>query len=110
MIEISDKPNKRLEYFSGTVTMAVPYSKNRTWNFTVVKTTNGSTSHDVVADLKQIESSLQRTGTDPNDPEKEINIVLVDEPTLIQTISKLIQDTVLANIKNQKALWQPTEK
>lgn len=110
MIEISDKPNKRLEYFSGTLTMAVPYSKNELWNFTVIKTTNGSTSFDVTVDEKQIESNLQRTEEDPNDPEKEIDIVLVDEPTLIATIGKLIQKTVLANIKTQKVLWQPTEK
>lgn len=99
MIEISDKPNKRLEYFLGTVTMAVPYSKNRVWNFTVVKQTNGSTSHDVIADEKQIESNLTRE----DNP-------IVDEQTLIKTISELIKDTVIANIKAQKALWQPTEK
>jgi len=80
------------------------------WNFTVIKTTNGSTSHDVVVDEKQIESNLDRTVEDANDLGKVMEVVLVDESTLIATIGKLIQKTVLANIKTQKVLWQPTEK
>lgn len=99
MISISDKPNKRLEYFSGTLTMAVPYSEHETWEFTVIKTTNGVTSHDVEVDTKQILESL--SDEDRNSPSYE---------TIVEMISKLIQKTVIANIKTQKALWQPTEK
>ena len=53
MIQISDKPTKKVEYFDGFITMALPNSENTEWKFAVLRTTNGKVSDTVKADKEQ---------------------------------------------------------
>jgi hypothetical protein len=50
MIQINKKPSKKIEYFDGTITMAVAGSDRMNWKFQVLKSTNGDVKHSVSVD------------------------------------------------------------
>jgi len=91
MITISDKPSKRVEHFSGTITMALPDCDNTTWNFTVLRSTNGVTTFAVEADYDQIHEHIKDVG----------------EATYFGT---LLEATVKANLAKEQADWKPAAK
>jgi hypothetical protein len=92
MIKISDKPSKKVEHFTGTITMAFPGIENKIWNFTVLRTTNGSTTFDVEIDEKQFSEHF--------DEYKD------SSPFCIQTL----KETVKANLAKEQAEWKPADK
>jgi hypothetical protein len=89
MIKISDKPSKKVEHFSGTITMSFPGIENKVWNFTVLRTTNGSTTFAVEADYEQFKQHIN------------------DEVEFYTTI---LEETVKANLAKEQAEWKPAEK
>lgn len=91
MIRISDKPSKRVEHFSGTITMAFPGIENKVWNFTVLRTTNGSTTFAVQADDEQFAQYF-------------------DEPGESDYFKAMLEETVKANLAKEQAEWKPAEK
>jgi hypothetical protein len=91
MITISDKPSKRVEHFTGTITMALPECENTTWNFTVLRSTNGVTTFAVEADYEQINEHIQD----------------LDDATYFGT---MLEATVKANLAKEQADWKPTGK
>ena len=91
MITISDKPSKRVEHFSGTITMAFPGVENTNWSFTVLRSTNGVTTFAVEADYDQIHEHI-----------KDVN-----DATYFGT---MLEATVKANLAKEQAIWKPTEK
>lgn len=91
MIKISDKPTKRVEHFTGTITMALPECDNTTWNFTVLRSTNGVTTFAVEADYDQIHQHIKDT----------------DDAAYFAT---MLEATVKANLAKEQAEWKPAEK
>jgi len=91
MINISDKPSKRVEHFAGTITMALPDCDNTTWNFTVLRSTNGVTTFAVEADYDQIHEHIKD----------------VEDAAYFAT---MLEATVKANLAKEQATWKPTEK
>ena len=91
MIRISDKPTKRVEHFAGTITMALPGCENTNWNFTVLRSTNGSTTFAVEADYDQIHEHIKDT----------------DDAAYFAT---MLEATVKANLAKEQAEWKPAEK
>jgi len=92
MIRISDKPSKRVEHFTGTITMAFPGVENKNWNFTVLRTTNGITTFDVEIDEKQFDEHFE-------DYKESV-------PFCVETL----KETVKANLAKEQADWKPTAK
>lgn len=91
MIKISDKPSKKVEHFTGTITMAFPSIENKTWNFTVLRTTNGSTTFAVEADHEQFEKHFDDQGE-------------------TDYFKAMLEETVKANLAKEQAEWKPAEK
>jgi hypothetical protein len=91
MIKISDKPSKRVEHFTGTITMAFPGIENKIWNFTVLRSTNGVTTFAVEADHEQFNQYFEDAG--------EINYFV-----------SMLEETVKANLAKEQAEWKPAEK
>ena len=92
MINISNKPSKQVEYFAGTITMSFPGIKNKEWNFTVLRTTNGITTFDVEIDEKQFDEHFE-------DYKESV-------PFCIETL----KETVKANLAKEQADWKPAAK
>jgi hypothetical protein len=91
MIRISDKPTKRVEHFTGTITMAFPGIENKVWNFTVLRTTNGSTTFAVQADDEQFAQYFDEEGES-------------------DYFKAILEETVKANLAKEQAEWKPAEK
>jgi hypothetical protein len=91
MIKISDKPSKRVEHFTGTITMAFPGIENKVWNFTVLRTTNGSTTFAVQADDEQFAQHF-------------------DEEAEADYFKAMLEETVKANLAKEQAEWKPADK
>jgi hypothetical protein len=91
MIKISDKPSKKVEHFTGTITMVFPGVENKVWNFTVLRTTNGSTTFAVEADHEQFAQSFDDTGE-------------------MDYFKAMLEETVKANLAKEQAEWKPSEK
>ena len=91
MIKISDKPSKKVEHFSGTITMSFPGVENKLWNFTVLRTTNGSTTFAVQADYDQFKQH-------------------VDDEKCGEFYTTILEETVKANLAKEQAEWKPAEK
>jgi len=91
MIKISDKPSKRVEHFTGTITMAFPGIENKNWNFTVLRTTNGVTTFAVQADDEQFAQYF-------------------DEEGEADYFKAILEETVKANLAKEQAEWKPAEK
>ena len=91
MIKISDKPSKKVEHFTGTITMAFPGIENKIWNFTVLRTTNGSTTFAVQADYDQFNQHFDDAGE-------------------TDYFKAMLEETVKANLAKAQADWQPTDK
>jgi hypothetical protein len=91
MIRISDKPTKRVEHFTGTITMAFPGFENKLWNFTVLRTTNGVTTFAVQADYEQFKQYVEEDGA-------------------IDYFASILEETVKANLAKEQAEWKPAEK
>ena len=91
MIKISDKPSKKVEHFTGTITMAFPGFENKIWNFTVLRTTNGSTTFAVQADHEQFNQHFDDAGE-------------------TDYFKSMLEETVKANLAKEQAEWKPTEK
>lgn len=91
MIKISDKPSKKVEHFTGTITMAFPGIENKIWNFTVLRTTNGSTTFAVQADYDQFNQHFDDQGE-------------------TDYFKAMLEETVKANLAKAQADWQPTDK
>jgi len=91
MIRISDKPSKRVEYFPGTITMAFPGTENKSWNFTVLRTTNGVTTFAVEVDYEQF---MQH----------------IDKDEAVNYFAAILAETVKANLAKEQAEWKPSEK
>lgn len=92
MINISNKPSKQVEHFAGTITMSFPGVKNKDWNFTVLRTTNGITTFDVEID------------------EKQFNEQFSEYKDSIAFCVETLKETVKANLAKEQATWKPTEK
>ena len=92
MINISNKPSKQVEHFAGTITMSFPGVKNKDWNFTVLRTTNGITTFDVEID------------------EKQFNEHFSEYKDSIAFCVEILKDTVKANLAKEQATWKPAEK
>ncbi len=91
MIKISDKPSKKVEHFTGTITMSFPGVENKLWNFTVLRTTNGSTTFAVQADYEQF-------------------IQHINDEVDGELYTKILEETVKANLAKEQAEWKPAEK
>ena len=91
MIKISDKPSKKVEHFTGTITMAFPGIENKNWNFAVLRTTNGSTTFAVQADYEQFKQH-------------------VDDEMYGEFYTTILEETVKANLAKEQAEWKPAEK
>jgi hypothetical protein len=91
MIKISDKPSKKVEHFTGTITMAFPGIENKIWNFTVLRTTNGSTTFAVEADYDQFNQHFEDQGE-------------------TDYFKAMLEETIKANLAKEQAEWKPTEK
>ena len=91
MIRISDKPTKRVEHFTGTITMAFPGIENKNWNFTVLRTTNGVTTFAVEADHEQFKQYFEQDGEEGY-------------------FKAMLEETVKANLAKEQAEWKPAEK
>jgi hypothetical protein len=91
MIKISDKPSKKVEHFTGTITMAFPGTENKVWNFTVLRTTNGSTTFAVQADYDQFKQHIS-------------------DETQGEFYTTILEETVKANLAKEQAEWKPIEK
>jgi hypothetical protein len=91
MIKISDKPSKKVEHFMGTITMAFPGIENKVWTFTVLRTTNGSTTFAVEADHDQFNQHFYDAGE-------------------TDYFKAMLEETVKANLAKEQAEWKPTEK
>jgi hypothetical protein len=91
MIKISDKPSKKVEHFTGTITMAFPSIENKVWNFTVLRITNGSTTFAVEADHEQFEQHFDDQGE-------------------TDYFKSMLEETVKANLAKEQAEWKPAEK
>jgi hypothetical protein len=91
MIKISDKPSKKVEHFSGTITMSFPGVENKLWNFTVLRTTNGSTTFAVEADYEQFAQYIDKLGE-------------------TEYLKAILEETVKANLAKEQAEWKPAEK
>lgn len=50
MIQINKKPSKKIEYFDGSITMAVGGCEKIHWKFQVLKSTNGEVKYSVMVD------------------------------------------------------------
>jgi hypothetical protein len=93
MINISNKPSKQVEHFAGTITMSFPGVKNKDWNFTVLRTTNGITTFDVEIDEKQFNEHFDEHTRE-------------GAPFCIE----ILKETVKANLAKEQATWKPAEK
>lgn len=93
MIKISDKPTKKVEYYAGTATMVFPNVNNKDWDFMVLRTSNGSTTFGVEANLEQF-----RNHFDEYDAEK------------MYYCMSLLEETVKANMAKEQADWKPSDK
>jgi hypothetical protein len=91
MIKISDKPSKKVEHFTGTITMSFPNIENKIWNFTVLRTTNGSTTFAVQADYEQF-------------------IQHINDEVDGELYTTILEETVKANLAKEQAEWKPAEK
>lgn len=91
MIKISDKPSKKVEHFSGTITLSFPGIENKLWNFTVLRTTNGSTTFAVQADYEQFKQHI-------------------DDEKYGEFYTTILEETVKANLAKEQAEWKPAEK
>lgn len=91
MIKISDKPSKKVEHFSGTITLSFPGVENKLWNFTVLRTTNGSTTFAVQADYEQFKQH-------------------VTDEKYGEFYTTILEETVKANLAKEQAEWKPAEK
>jgi len=91
MIKISDKPSKKVEHFAGTITMSFPNVENKLWNFTVLRTTNGSTTFAVQADYEQFKQHI-------------------DDEMYGEFYTTILEETVKANLAKEQAEWKPAEK
>jgi hypothetical protein len=91
MIKISDKPSKRVEYFTGTITMAFPGIENKVWNFTVLRSTNGVTTFAVEADHEQFNQHFDDAGE-------------------TDYFKAMLEETVKANLAKEQAEWKPADK
>lgn len=91
MIKISDKPSKKVEHFTGTITMSFPGVENKLWNFTVLRTTNGSTTFAVQADYEQFKQYFNEGGE-------------------TDYLKSILEETVKANLAKEQAEWKPAEK
>jgi hypothetical protein len=91
MIKISDKPTKRVEHFTGTITMAFPAIENKVWNFTVLRSTNGVTTFAVEADYDQLKQHI-------------------GESEETRYFASILEETVKANLAKEQAEWKPAEK
>lgn len=91
MIKISDKPSKRVEHFTGTITMAFPGIENKVWNFTVLRSTNGVTTFAVEADYEQFNQHFDDAGE-------------------TEYFKAMLEETVKANLAKEQAEWKPADK
>ena len=91
MITISDKPSKRVEHFTGTITMAFPAIENKVWNFTVLRSTNGVTTFAVEADYDQLKQHIE-------------------DDEAARYFGSMLEETVKANLAKEQAEWKPAEK
>ncbi len=69
--------------------MSFPGVENKLWNFTVLRTTNGSTTFAVEADYEQFIQHIN------------------DE---VELYTKILEETVKANLAKEQAEWKPAEK
>jgi hypothetical protein len=69
--------------------MSFPNVENKLWNFTVLRTTNGSTTFAVEADYEQFIQHIN------------------DE---VELYTKILEETVKANLAKEQAEWKPAEK
>jgi hypothetical protein len=91
MIRISDKPTKRVEHFTGTITMVFPGIENKNWNFTVLRSTNGVTTFAVEADHEQFAQYFETPGD-------------------AEYFKSMLEETVKANLAKEQAEWKPADK
>ena len=71
--------------------MVFPGVENKVWNFTVLRTTNGSTTFAVEADHEQFAQNF-------------------DEPGEMDYFTAMLEETVKANLAKEQADWKPTAK
>lgn len=77
MINISDKPHKKTEHFSGVIFMAIAGHDRIEWKFELLRHTNGAERFEVyVEDADEFAASM-------------------------------IKNTILANIQREQVSWKP---
>jgi hypothetical protein len=82
MIQIQSKPIAKTETFLGRVTMAVPNVNQLSWDFKLIRHTNGTNRDEVI-----------------------VNTDGMDE-RIAADVQTLIAETVLANIKVEQITWK----
>ena len=82
MIHIQSKPIAKTETFLGRITMAVPNVKQLSWDFRLIRHTNGTNRDEVIVNTEGLDD---RTAAD------------------VQT---LVAETVLTNIKVEQITWK----
>jgi hypothetical protein len=71
--------------------MAFPGIENKVWTFTVLRTTNGSTTFAVEADYDQFNQHFDDAGE-------------------TDYFKAMLEETVKANLAKEQAEWKPTDK
>ena len=92
MIKINDKPVKKTEYFRGICTMKFKNITNDTWEFFVLRTSNGITTFDVEIDRGQFHKD-----------EKQ-------DESMVELYVQLMQETIKTNLAKEQVDWKPIEK
>jgi hypothetical protein len=82
MIQIQSKPIAKTETFLGRITMAVPNVNQLSWDFKLIRHTNGTNRDEVI-----------------------VNTDGMDE-RIAADVQTLIAETVLANIKVEQITWK----
>ena len=104
MIAISDKPEKKHEYFKGSITIVLPHCDETDWNFYLVRKTNGKVEDEVEVDRAQFEERFCVNADEIGTDERKKS-----EAEMFMAMS-ILEETVLANVRKNSVAWNPQNK
>jgi hypothetical protein len=82
MIQIQSKPIAKTETFLGRITIAIPNTDNLSWDFKLIRHTNGTNKDEII-----------------------VNTENLDEITASH-VQDIVSKTVLANLKIEQVNWK----
>ncbi len=104
MITISDKPEKKSEFFKGSITIVLPHSDETDWNFYLVRHTNGKVEDEVEVDRPQFEDRFCIADYRDDDEGRK------KATAEMHMAMSVLEDTVLANVRKNSVAWNPQNK